>query len=574
MPDASAKKGRYTNYSNKIGLHSTPPGFIKSNADVVLSFPFKDTVLEAGMVKEDVAREERFLHQEINKKDVDTLEEPKVLTDFRYIDEDGEKPLSAGSNIQFFDDNGNLQQNLLIKGNNLLALYTLQKKLASKVKLIYIDPPYNTKGAMDTFTYNNSFKHSSWLTFMKNRLDIAKGLLRDDGFIAATIDHVELFYLGVLMDEIFGSENRAGIVTILINPKGRQHERFFSASTEYMLVYAKNIQKARFEKVTLDEKIAKTFDQNDVTGKFRWQPFARIRTSTTREAKPAFYYPIYVSQDLSTLTTKPTVGCIAVYPTSKGRAYTWKTKPETFSERNNNGLYRAIEVNDEINIQHKYREQQVFKNLWVDKKYLPEFQGTNLLKKIVGPGRFSYPKSLYAVIDAVKLMSSKNDIVLDFFAGSSTTGHAVLNLNKKDGGRRKFILVEQIEKHYAVSIERIVKVTKELVSGCATVCFDLKKYNQTFVDRINVADSKGKLDKIYNDMAQNSFLKFWFDKKEFEKDENFRGLTLDQRKTKLIEVLDENQLYLNYADMNDARYNVSKDDRVLTERFYQETQGD
>ena len=130
----------------------------------------------------------------------------------------------------------------------------MEKTYQEKIKLIYCDPPYNTGGSSDIFSYNNNFKHSTWLTFMKNRLEISKRLLRKDGFIAITIDHVELFYLGALADEIFGQENRVGIVTIFINPKGRQHERYFSASTEYMLVYAKDVKEAEFQSVTIDEK--------------------------------------------------------------------------------------------------------------------------------------------------------------------------------------------------------------------------------------------------------------------------------------------------------------------------------
>jgi len=573
MPDNSLKKGRYTKYGNKIGLYSNSKGsFIKNDTGVVLNFPFKDTVLEAGMSKEDVGREERFLHLEVDSKDIDTLEEPKVLTDFRYIDKDGEKALTAESDIEFFDADGNLTQNLLIKGNNLLALYTLRERLAGKVKLIYIDPPYNTKGANDIFTYNNSFNHSAWLTFMKNRLELSRELMCEDGFIAITIDHVELFYLGTLTDEIFGAENRVGLVTILINPKGRQHEKFFSASTEYMLVYAKDISKAEFEKVTLDDEIAKTFDQEDDEGKFRWQAFARIRTSTSREAKPSFYYPIYVSPDLSDITTEPTDGYTPIYPVSNGKDYTWKTKPDTFTERLADNQYRAYKVDGRIEIQHKYREQQVLKNLWTDKKYFAEFQGTNLLKKIVGEGKFSYPKSLYAVMDTVKLMSSGEDIVLDFFAGSSTTGHAVLEQNALDDSNRKFILAEQIEKHYEVGVERITKVTKALGTNATTVCFELKKYNQEYIDRITEASSLSELEEIYVEMRNNAFLKFWFDRKEFEKDEDFRKASLEERKKKLVDVLDENQLYLNHADIDDSRHSVTTDEKALTEKFYGTTE--
>ena len=236
-----SEKGRYTKYSNKIGLYSNSKGsFVKNDTSVVLNFPFKDAVLEAGMSKEDVGRDERFLHIELDSKDIDTLEEPKVLTSFSYVDKDGETQLTADSDIEFFDDEGNLKQNLLIKGNNLLALYTLRQRLAGQVKLIYIDPPYNTKGDANSFAYNNTFNHSSWLAFMKNRLEVAKELLKEEGFIAITIDHTELLYLGVLADEVFGKENRVGIVTIVHKPEGRNQEKFFGTSNEFMLVYAKN----------------------------------------------------------------------------------------------------------------------------------------------------------------------------------------------------------------------------------------------------------------------------------------------------------------------------------------------
>ena len=172
-----------------------------------------------------------------------------------------------------------------------MGLHTLKQQYRGQVKLIYIDPPYNTGGSTDSFSYNNNFKHSTWLTFIKNRLEIAREFLRNDGFIAVTIDHVELFYLGVLLDEIFARENRVGIVTIYINPKGRQHERFFSAVTEHMLVYAKDISKAEFNKVALDSDKIESFDKQDELGRYRLEQFIRARSNTLRTAKPKFWYP-------------------------------------------------------------------------------------------------------------------------------------------------------------------------------------------------------------------------------------------------------------------------------------------
>ena len=574
MSDNSLKKGRFTKYSNKIGLFSNSKGgFINNAPDVVLNFPFKDAVLEAGMSKEDVGREERFLSYELvaDKKDIDTLEEPKVLTDFKYIDKDGEKKLTAESDIEFFDERGDLKQSLLIKSNNLMALYTLKERLANQVKLVYIDPPYNTKGDADTFTYNNTFNHSSWLVFMKNRLEIAKELLKPDGFIAIAIDHTELYYLGVLADEIFGSENRVGLVTVVHNPKGRNQAKFFSANSEFMLVYARNIEYAEFNKVALTDEQAESFNEQDEQGMFRWQPYIRARTVWSRENRPNNWYPIYISEDLQTISSEKFDGFKhELFPIpDTGKEMAWKNIRESFDALNKDGYFMAKkEENGKVRLYHKFYEQSVLKNVWTDKRYQSEFHGTNLLKDIVGKqSSVSYPKSLYTVLDTIRITTDADDIVVDFFGGSLTTAHAVWEANDIDNGYRKFVMVEQLDEHIAVGMKRLKNISKEK-SNRSFVYFELKRYNQEFVDKIMSASSKGELDEVYNEMSKNAFLKFWFDKKEFEKDENFRSLDLDKRKKKLIDILDENQLYLNYADMDDAKYKVSADERALTCKFY------
>ena len=259
------KKGRYTNFGNKIGLFSNKTGnFICNSPEVVLNFPFKDTVLEAGMTKEDSSREERFLHIEMDAKDIDTLEDPKVLTNFKYIDQSGEHALDENINIEFYDENGELKQNLLIKVNNLLALHTLKEKLAGKVKLIYIDPPYNTKN--DGFRYNDSFNHSLWLTFMRNRLEIAKELLALNGSIYVNIDYNEVHYLKVLMDEIFGINNfqrviiwRMGFLSgykTSANNYIRNHDTilFYTKSSENMFFNKVYLQNNDFAPILKDSK--------------------------------------------------------------------------------------------------------------------------------------------------------------------------------------------------------------------------------------------------------------------------------------------------------------------------------
>lgn len=565
MSDNSLKKGRFTKYSNRIGLFSNQTGNYLANApDVVLNFPFKDTVLEAGMSKEDVGRDERFLHLEVDKRDIDTLEEPKVLTNFKYVDKNGEVALTANSDVELFDGDGKLKQNLVIKGNNLLTLFSLRERLSKQVKLVYIDPPYNTGGDENIFSYNNTFNHSSWLVFMKNRLEVARELLREDGFITIAIDHCELFYLGVVADEIFGRDNRLSIITVQHNPKGRNQAKFFSENSEFLLVYAKNKEKANFQQVAIDDEVKATFTERDEKGAYRWESYIRARTVWSRQARPENWYPIYVSKDLKTITSTKIDDAYELYPTTNTGDFSWKNIKTTFDELNDGKSFKAEIVDGKVILYHKYYEQQVLKNVWIAKKYQSEFNGTNLLKGVIGKNDFSYPKSLYAVEDIIKIMSGDNDIVLDFFAGSGTTAHAVIEANKEQGYSRKFIVCEQLEEHIDVMMKRLTKVIDE-----SSFCyFELKKYNQAFLDRLMEVTSISDVEEVYLDMQKNAFLKFFFDKKEFEKDENFRSKTWEQRRNMLVDILDENQLYLNLLDMRDAKYKVNNDEMALTERFY------
>lgn len=192
----------YTAFKNKIGL-TEDDEFISEKKEVVLSWPYKDCVLEGGMTREDQKRDEIFWNQTLAPDEVSRLLDPKVFTNAKRIDKDGEHKLDGFRT----DEKGDIKDNLIIKGNNLLALHSLKKRFAGKVKLIYIDPPYNTGGAKDTFKYNDSFNHSTWLVFMKNRLEIAKDLLSKDGAIYVQLDYNEVHYCKVLMDEIFGREN-------------------------------------------------------------------------------------------------------------------------------------------------------------------------------------------------------------------------------------------------------------------------------------------------------------------------------------------------------------------------------
>lgn len=166
-------------------------------------------------------------------------------------------------------------------------------------------------------------------------------------------------------------------------------------------------------------------------------------------------------------------------------------------------------------------------------------------------------------------MTWTDDIIVDFFGGSLTTARAVWEANDIDGGNRKFVMVEQLAEHIDVGVKRLHSIAKDK-DNRSFVYFELKKYNQEYIDAIMEATSIKELEDLYVGMRNNAFLKFWFDRAEFEKDENFRSKDLNGRKKTLIDILDENQLYLNYADMNDTRHKVSVDEKALTDKFYGE----
>ncbi|WP_313771010.1 site-specific DNA-methyltransferase [Mycoplasmopsis felis] len=189
----------YTRYTNKIGLTHNGEFLSKTN-DVVLDFPYKDCFLVGGQNKDDQKRDEIFYNEIIASDEINQMLAPKVLSNAKRYTKDG-----VQENISF-DEN----DNLIIKGNNLIALASLLKRYEGKVKCIYIDPPYNTGN--DSFNYNDSFNHSTWLVFMKNRLELARRLLSEDGVIFVQCDDNEQAYLKVLMDDIFGRQNTETLI--------------------------------------------------------------------------------------------------------------------------------------------------------------------------------------------------------------------------------------------------------------------------------------------------------------------------------------------------------------------------
>ncbi|QLL77985.1 site-specific DNA-methyltransferase [Ligilactobacillus saerimneri] len=257
----------YTKYSNKIGL--TAGGkFIDEATDVVLDFPYKDTVLKAGMTKEDLDKtddaDEPFLNEVLAKAEIDELLEPKVLVNAKRYDVNG---VADATSINDTD-------NLIIKGNNLLALHSLKERYAGKVKLIYLDPPYNTGN--DSFQYNDRFNHATWLTFMKNRIELAQELLSNDGHIIIQTDDNEQAYLKVLMDSIFGQNNYVNTISVLFKniagASGGGEDKRLKKNIEYLTIYAKNYEYSRPFNDVYDlkevSKLVKEMRENGVSWKY------------------------------------------------------------------------------------------------------------------------------------------------------------------------------------------------------------------------------------------------------------------------------------------------------------------
>ncbi|MDG2941337.1 site-specific DNA-methyltransferase [Exercitatus varius] len=325
------------------------------------------------------------------------------------------------------------------------------------MKCIYIDPPYNTNAS--PIIYKNEYRHSSWISLIQDRILLGLNLAEQSAIQFTAIDHAELFNLGKLQDQIFKEENRIAIIPIQHNPKGRNQAVFFSENCEYMFCYAKNISKAKFNQVAIDEEVLATFTEEDDKGKYRWENFIRARTSWSRKNKPNNWYPIYVSPNLQEISLENKAGYIELYPQTDSGDFAWKVIPDSFTEQNKEKNYfKAVNEDGKIVVYHKYYEQQVFKNFWSQKKYQSEFNGTNLLKSVLGKPLFSFPKSIFAVLDSIKIVSGKQDIILDYFAGSGTTAHAVINLNREDKGNRQYILVEQGEYFDTVLKPRVQKV--------------------------------------------------------------------------------------------------------------------
>lgn len=350
----------------------------------------------------------------------------------------------------------------LFHSENFQSLKFMGRKVNNGVKYIYLDPPYNTSEG--TFLYKNNYKHSAWASMISQSLELAKKTLSDKGVMSIAIDDFEQPLLASVCDEHFGINRRLGTLVVEIKPSGRTNDYFFATSHEYLLFY-RGGEEAEICFFPLTEDQEGQYSESDEKGSYKWRDFLRTGGYSTPEERPNSYYPIYYREDDETLSLEEFEGSDKILPIdSEGRHRVWRKTPPSFQEHAEAGEINVVRRRDgswKVQIIDRVKEGTRPKSVWVGKKYDASSHGTKLVKKLFGEASsFSFPKSLYAVIDSISVVAREDETatILDYFAGSGTTGHAIFNLNREDGGTRKSILVEMGDYFDTVLLPRLKKV--------------------------------------------------------------------------------------------------------------------
>ena len=535
----------FTKYRNKIGLTSSGK-YISDSADVVLDFPFKDCVLEGGMKKENEGKDEVYYNEIIARDEIDNLLSPKVLVNIsRY------RKTSEEKNIKSIGEN----ENLIIKGNNLVVISSLLERFHGKIKLIYIDPPYNTGN--DGFKYNDNFNRSTWLTFMKNRLEKAKDLLSNDGFIFIQCDDNESAYLKVLCDSIFGEENYRNSIYWHRTYAGKTVKSKLPWNTDTIFLYSKR-EDSLLEPYTADLSPSdiKSYNKDDSDGRGKYNTVSLQKTSSPG---PQTTYNYIDNQG-------------KVWPCpEKG----WRMKQEKLKALENDGRIYITEktIREKYYLNERMTIGKQIDNFWHD---------IGNLNRVSDDAFIDGQKTEKLMQRIISLSSKENDYVLDFHMGSGTTIAAAHKMN------RHFIGIEQMDYINEFTIPRLQRVLNGEKTGISQdvnwqgggsfVYAELMELNACFVHEIQKAQSNEELEKLFAVMKTEAHLNYQVALEnvlsaEYEVDGIFRKvafseLELHEQKQLLIEILDKNQLYVNASDMDDSDLNISESDKAFTRSFY------
>ncbi|GAA8334845.1 hypothetical protein HpKG99_11800 [Helicobacter pylori] len=524
----------FTRFKNKIGLYSQGRP-IKSSELVVLNFPFKDNVLLGNAKDNSTKSNELFYHEILHKKEIDTLLNKKALCHFEMH---GEGDLESALK----DKN----TNYLIKGNNLIALHSLKKKFAKQVKCIYIDPPYNTGN--DSFNYNDNFNHSSWLVFMKNRLEIAREFLSDDGVIFVQCDDNEQAYLKVLMDEIFLRENFVGCISWKQFHSVKNDAANFSKNIEYILCYCKNFSKNLISNEPFDK--SNLYKLKDENGFYKLDP---VWAKSGNNFNPYTF--------LNGKTWSPPSGTF------------WRYSIGTLKDMEQNN---RIVFNGKNPMAKRYlsevAEGRKSSTFWDGSEVGYNLNGDAEIKQLFNGNKiFNNPKPEALISRILEIATNENDLVLDFFAGSGTTCAVAHKM------KRRYIGIEQMDYIETITKERLKKVIEGEQGGISKKCdfkgggsfvyAELKEVNLEIKKQILNAKSASECLKIFDNLSER-FLKRADCKVGEINSEEFHNLDLNEQKRIYCTLFDSNEDYLNLGDMDEDAWGIDENTKKYNEIFY------
>ncbi|VEN74751.1 putative type III restriction-modification system HindVIP enzyme mod [Candidatus Desulfarcum epimagneticum] len=604
VSDKNFLSNSYTRFRNKIGLNIDGK-FLRERGEVSLVWPYKDCVLEGGQTKEEEKRKEIFFNEILAQDEIDRLFDPKVLTNWKRHTVDGEQKVTEIKR----DEDGTIRENLIIKGNNLLALHTLKKQFRGKVKLIYIDPPYNTGN--DSFGYNDNFNHSTWLTFMKNRLMVVKKLLTPNGFFCIQIDDREQAYLKVLCDEIFERENFVNCIAVKMSEssgkKMAHTAKRLPKIKEYILIY-KNTKFAELNPVKIDkdkwDSEYKLFLENFTKSEKEYLDRLLMTEKENRDSKHeerldeifSKVQLVSIDKKIDELNIKKNEQLLWLHKnayriTRSAAGENVKRLTDEKRKKNLNKIFCVFSVRDKIPYIVKADYPEETKNprvqllfaedhlktglcdLWYDIKTTGlENEGSNTLKNGKKP-----EKILQRLI---KLATTENDLVLDYHLGSGTTCAVAHKMG------RRYIGIEQLYYGNNDSVIRLQNVIDGDQSGISDsvnwqgggdfIYCELMKYNEAFIDKIQAAESSEQLVEVWKNISENSFLNWYVNPEMPEEAVNdFIEICksqngLEKQKRRLAELLNKNQLYVNLSEIDDEDFKVSEEDKKMNRSFYGE----
>ncbi len=542
----------FTRFANKIGLYSQGRP-IKSSELVVLNFPFKDNVLLGSAKDNSTKSNELFCHEVLHKKEIDTLLNKKALCRFEMHGEGDLENALKDKNT-----------NYLIKGNNLIALHSLKKKFAKQVKCIYIDPPYNTGN--DSFNYNDNFNHSSWLVFMKNRLEVAREFLSDDGVIFVQCDDNEQAYLKVLMDEIFGRDN---FVSCFVWEKTSNSLSRIRIKTEYILCY----EQTKFRLIFNGDMAEEGQDfpiLNEVNAKrtLQFPPNSIYFKTFNGVIKPTKFNKMELIDDLRIVnkTNSNMVRINAKFKWTQDKLDDEIKEGTTFVIKSDEFSMRYIRKGDrEVKVSNVFNaECGVTTNIKATSEIKILFANSNT-------DLFSTPKPEALISRILEISTQENDLVLDFFAGSGTTCAVAHKM------KRRYIGIEQMDYIETITKERLKKVIEGEQGGISKKCgfkgggsfvyAELKEVNLEIKRQITNAKSKSECLKIFNDLNE-CFLKRADCKIDEIHSEEFHNLDLNEQKRIYCALFDSNEDYLNLGDIDEDAWGIDKITKKYNEIFY------